>query len=122
MRGRHRVALELEIDRDPGEAEPEDWDLQSFMQAVRAGVARPLRTIRGLVVDTEHDRLSSTLDAMAEDIDEAAQLHWLASARQWPALAHALRSRRPSLEVLVELDQLAAAARRVAERLAAEGL
>jgi hypothetical protein len=92
------------------------------MQAVRAGVARPLRTIRGLVVDAEHDRLSSTLEAMAEDIDEAAQLHWLASSRAWPALAQALRSRRPSLEVLVELDQLAAAARQVAERLAAEGL
>jgi len=116
------VALELEVDEDPEEAEPEDWDLQYLSQALRAGVARPLRTIRGLVVDPDHDRLSNTLSAMAEDIDEAAQLHWLVSARAWPLLAQTLRSRRPSLEVLVELEQLAAATRRVADRLAQEGL
>ncbi len=118
----HRVALELEVDEDPEAAEPEDWDLQHLSRALRTGSARPLRTIRGLVVDTEHDRLSNTLQAMAEDIEEAAQLQWLATAEPWPLLARTLRSRRPSLEVLVELERLAASTRRVAERLLEEGL
>lgn len=118
----HRVALELEVENDPEAVEPEDWDLQHLSMALRAGVARPLRTIRGLVIDPEHDRLSSTLSAVADDLDEAVQLQWLATARAWPDLAWTLRARRPSLEVLVELEQLSALARHLAARLLQEGL
>ncbi len=121
VRGTHRVALELEVDEDPEAAEPEVWDLQHLDQALRSGAATPVRTIQGLVIDTEHDRLSSTLGAVAEDLDDAVHLHWLASAQRWPAIASALRA-RPSLEVLVELEQLAATTRRIADRLRAEGL
>ena len=115
------MALELEVEQDSESADPEDWDLRHLFRALRAGAAKPLRTIRGLVIDTEHDRLSGTLDAVAEDIVETVELHWLASARPWPAIAGGLRV-RPSLEVLVELEELAAATRRIARRLQAEGL
>ncbi len=121
MRGRHRVALELEVDEDPEQAEPEDWDLHHLNRALRSGLARPVRTIRGLVVDMEHDRLSHTLAAIADDIDEAAQLHWLASARPWPRISYEL-SRRPSLEALIELGQLATTTRRIAQQLLRDGL
>jgi len=120
-RATHRVALELEVVEDPEAAEPEDWDLQYLAQAVEAGVARPLRTIQGLVIDSEHDRLSRTLDAVAEDLDESVQLHWLASAKRWPAIAEKLHP-RPSIETLVELERLALAAHAVAGRLRREGL
>src|SRR5262252_6966357 len=120
-RATHRVALELEVVEDPEAAEPEDWDLQYLAQAVEAGVARPLRTIQGLVIDSEHDRLSRTLDAVAEDLDEAVQLHWLASAREWPSISWTLHP-RPSIEALVELERLAATVRQVAGRLQREGL
>lgn len=121
MRGTHRVALELEVEEDPEQAQPEDWDLQHLTQALRTGLAKPLRTIRGLVVDPERDRLSHTLDAIAGDMDEAVQLHWLASSERWPKISPALLP-RPSLEVLVELEQLARSARRIADRLQDEGL
>lgn len=120
-RGTHRVALELEVDEDRDSAEPEDWDLPHLSRALRAGVAKPVRTIRGLVIDSEHDRLSGTLDAVAEDLVETVELQWLASSKPWPAIAGALQV-RPSLEVLVELEELAAATRRIARRLQAEGL
>lgn len=124
MRSTHRVALELEVecDADVERVEPEDWDLQDLSVAIRTGQARLVRTIRALVVDPEHDRVSRTLDAIADGIDETTQLHWLASATEWPWLAETLRWPRPSLEVLVELDLLAAASRAVAERLRREGL
>jgi hypothetical protein len=122
MRGTHRVVLELEVEDDPDEAEPEDWDLQHLNRALRSGVARPLRTLRGLVVGTEHDRLSNTLEAIADDVGEAAQLHWLAIAQRWPLIGRELRSRRPTLEVLIELERFAALARRIGERLHHEGL
>jgi hypothetical protein len=121
-RSRHRVALELEIQGTLDDADPEDWDLQDLARALNAGVARPLRTIRGLVLDPEHDRLSSTLEAMAADIEEAVELQWLATSRPWPLLARALQAPRPSLESLVELEQIAKLARRAAHRLAHQGL
>jgi hypothetical protein len=123
VRGMHRVALELEVDEDPEFAQPEDWDLEHLDRALRSGAARLLRTIRGLVFDPERDRLSSTLGAVAEDIiDETAQLHWLAMSEPCRPIASNLRTCRPSLEVLVELEQLAVATRRVARRLEREGL
>ena len=121
LRTNHRVALELEVVEDSDAAEPEDWDLRYLERAVRAGVATPLRTIQGLVIDSENDRLSRTLEAVADDLDEQVQLHWLASARPWPKIAWTLH-RRPSIEALVELERLSAGIRRVACRLSRESL
>jgi hypothetical protein len=121
LRTTHRVALEIEVVVDPDAAEPEDWDLQHLQHALRAGSATFLRTIQGLVIDSEHDRLSATLDAVAGDLDEAVQLHWLASAKPWPRIASTLHP-RPSIEAMVELEGLAAAVRLVASRLQQEGL
>jgi hypothetical protein len=121
LQATHRVALELEVVEDPDAAEPEDWDLAHLRRAVLDGTAKPVRTIQGHVIDSEHDRLSRTLDAVAEDLDEAVQLHWLASAREWPSISRALRP-RPSIEALVELERLAATVRQVACRLQREGL
>jgi hypothetical protein len=118
----HRVALELEVDEGPDQIEPEEWELRDLLVAMRLGLARPLRTIRGLVVDPVRDRLSTTLLAMAEDVDETAQLHWLATASQSDVVAGTLRSPRPSLEVLVELEHLVGLTRRIGQRLAREGL
>jgi hypothetical protein len=115
------VALELEVVEDPEAAEPEDWDLRHLEHAVRAGVATPLRTIRGLVIDSEHDRLSRRLEAVADDIDEAVQLHWLASSKPWPKIGWTLYQ-RPSIETLIELEQLAAGIRGFACRLKREGV
>jgi hypothetical protein len=121
--GRHRVALELEVDDRAGAIDPEDWDLDQLVHALRSGHARPLRTIQGLVVDAEHDRQSSMLTAIADDLDEAAELQWLASSTMHPAIARvAARRPRPSLEVLVDLQGLAAWARRIAGKLERQGL
>jgi hypothetical protein len=117
----HRVALEVEVVDDPRAAEPEDWDLQYLLRAVRAGMAIPLRTIRGLVIDSERDRLSRTLQAFADDLDESVQLHWLASARPWPSISRRLHP-RPNIESLVELEALQTAIREVAARLRKKGL
>ena len=121
LQATHRVALELEVVQDPDAAEPEDWDLEHLRRAVIAGKARAVRTIQGLVIDSENDRLSRTLEAVADDLDEQVQLQWLASARPWPKIAWTLR-RRPSIEALVELERLSAGIRRVACRLSREGL
>jgi hypothetical protein len=120
-RATHRVALELEVVEDPDAAEPEDWDLQYLAHAVEAGLATPVRTIQGLVIDSEHDRLSRTLEAVGEDLDEAVHLHWLATSRRWPAIAMKLQP-RPSIETLIELERLALAVHDVAGRLRREGL
>jgi hypothetical protein len=118
----HRVAVELEVEEHSDHPPPEDWELQDLASALDSGVARPLRTVRGLVVDAEHDRLSATLAAVADDFAETTQLQWLATAAPWPVIAPSLVAARPSLEMLVELDQLAALTRRVAARLRQEGL
>ena len=121
LRTTHRLALELEVVGDADAAEPEDWDAQHLQYALRAGSAKLLRTIQGLVIDSEHDRLSGTLDAVADDLDEAVQLHWLASAKPWPEIAATLHP-RPSIEAMVDLEQLVEAVRRVSSRLHREGL
>ena len=119
---RYRVALEVQLDHASNEIDPEDWSLQDLARALNAGVAKPLRMIHGTVLDSENDELSRTLEAMASGIEEAVELQWLATARPWPLLARALRSPRPSLEILVELEQLAKLAHRTARRLAHQGL
>jgi hypothetical protein len=121
LRATHRVALELEVVDDPDGAEPEDWDLQYLLHAVQAGVATPVRTIQGVVIDSERDRLSRTLASVAETLDEAVQLHWLASSKPWPTIAWTLHP-RPSIETLVELERLAATVQEVADRLQGQGL
>lgn len=121
IRATHRVALELEVVTHPEAGEPEDWELHHLEQALRAGVATPLRTIHGVVIDSEHDRLSRTLDAVADDLEEAVQLHWLASSKRWPSIARTLYP-RPSIESLLVLERLAGTARQVAAWLRKEGL
>jgi hypothetical protein len=117
MVARHRVALELEVVQGPDEMDPEDWDLQDLRVAVRRGQARVVRTIRGLVVDPENDRLSDTIETLADDIDEAVDLQWLAIGSRHPAIARAVRAKRLPLALLVELQQYAEWGRRIAERL-----
>jgi hypothetical protein len=121
-RARHRVALEVEVDDGPDEIDPEDWELRDLTFALMSGSARAVRTIRGLVVDPENDRLSRTLRAVADDIDEAAQLQWLAVAAKWPMASAVVRSARPPLEILVGLEQLVGLARDLACRLDERGL
>ncbi len=118
----HRVALELEVEEWPDQVAPEDWDLDQLALALRTGIATAVRTVQGHVVDPEHDRLSTLLEAIVEDVGEDVDLQWLATAVPWPVMARALRSLRPSLEVLVELELLVARARHVAERLRQAGL
>lgn len=121
-RARHRVALELEVERDDDEIDPEDWDLEHLVLALRTGQARPLRTIQALVVDPEHDGLSTMLEAVADDLEETADLQWLASATMHPAITRVGRRPRPSLEALIDLQGLATWSRRLAWRLRQEGL
>src|SRR5215472_18186463 len=74
---RHRIGLEIEV--EPGQVlvEPAEWDLDDLNAALRDGVARPVRVIRGRVTDEHHDPLSTTLTGCAEDVDEALRLHWM---------------------------------------------
>src|SRR5438309_8385128 len=89
----HRVALELEVNEEADQLEPEEWGLRDLVVALRAGRARPVRTIRGRVVDPEHDRLSAMLASMADDVEEAVDLHWLATSA--PGLPVGARLRAP---------------------------
>lgn len=114
-RARHRVALELEVDERPDEMEPEDWELSDLAAALLSGWARAVRTIRGTVVDPENDRLSSILLAMADDLDETTQRHWVAVAARWPVTVSIGRRSRPSLEALVGMEQLIAHVRLMAK-------
>lgn len=120
--GTHRLALELEVDDDAVHVAPEEWELRHLAFALHMGVAKPLRTIRGPVVDREHDCLSTILKAMADSLEEAVHEHWLATTPQGEVVARTLGVKRPSLEVMIELDQLTATTRQIASRLAAEGL
>ena len=122
VRSKHRVALELDIDEDPARLEPEAWDLQDLHVALAAGLARPLRMIHGLVLDTERDRLSVTLQAIAEGIGEVVQGHWMISAAPTCPPPAAGRGPRPSIELLVELQAIAEHAERAACRLQQHGL
>ncbi len=122
MRIRHRVALELDMDPETDQLEPEEWDLDDLLVAMAAGLARPLRTIHGMVLDTEQDRLSVTLQAFSEGVDELAEGYWIATASPRVPRATGLCGPRPSLNLLVELETLAEHARRVAAHLRSEGL
>src|SRR5215831_3589029 len=107
VRSKHRVALELDIDEDPAHLEPEAWDLHDLQLALAAGLARPLRMIHGLVLDTEQDRLSVTLQMIAEGIAEVVHGHWIVSATPRAPRSLTDRRPRPSLELLVELEAIA---------------
>ena len=121
VRNKHRVALELDIDEHPAHIEPEAWDLHDLQVALAAGLARPLRMIHGLVLDTEQDRLSVTLQAIAEGIEEVVQGYWIiSSVRDAPRPAS--RAPRPSIELLVELQAIAEHAGRAAHQLRDQGL
>jgi hypothetical protein len=122
VRNRHRVALELDIDEDPAHLEPEAWDLQDLQVALAAGLARPLRMIHGLVLDTERDRLSVTLQAIADGIGEVVQGYWMVSATPTCPPAGASPGLRPSIELLVELQAIAEHAERAACQLHQQGL
>lgn len=119
---RHRIGLEIEV--EPGQAlvEPGDWDLDDLNAALRDGVARPVRVIRGRVTDEHNDPLSATLTGCASDVDEALRLHWMVAESPHAPIQPAEGSPRPSLETLVELQALATHLRRVADRLRAEGV
>ena len=118
----HRVGLEVEVDRDLVVLEPGEWELEDLLAAVREGTARLLRVVRGRVIDEQHDLLSATLAAVAQDLDDTLELHWTASASPDALVQPAPGAARPSLESLVELRELADQARRVADRLRREGL
>jgi hypothetical protein len=122
VRSKHRVALELDIDEDPAHLEPEAWDLHDLQMALAAGLARPLRMIHGLVLDTERDRLSVTLQAIAEGIGEVVQSCWMVSGTPTCAPPAAGRRARPSIELLVELQAIAEHAERAACQLERQGL
>jgi hypothetical protein len=122
VRNRHRVALELDIDEDPAHLEPEAWDLQDLQVALAAGLARPLRMIHGVVLDTERDRLSATLLAIADGIGEVVQGYWTVSATPTCPPAGASRGPRPTIELLVELQAIAEHAQRAACHLQQQGL
>lgn len=122
VRNRHRVALELDIDEDPAHLEPEAWDLRDLQVALAAGLARPLRMIHGLVLDTERDHLSVTLGAIAEGIGEVVHGYWMISATPTSPDSAAGSRPRPSIELLVELQAIAEHAQRAACQLRQQGL
>src|SRR5215469_13314451 len=122
VRSKHRVALELDIDQDPAHLEPEAWDLHDLQVALAAGLARPLRMIHGLVLDTERDRLSVTLEAIAAGIGEVIEGYWMVSAAPTCPRSAAGTGPRPSIELLVELQAIAEHAERAAGRLQDLGL
>jgi hypothetical protein len=119
-RERHRIGLEVDVQRDRAiDVEPSEWDLDDLMNAIRSGVARPRRVVWGRVSDDEHDPLSVTMRAWADDLDAALQLHWLGPEA---VLQPAPGAARPSLETLVALQAVSAEVRRLAGRLGDEGL
>jgi hypothetical protein len=122
MRNRHRVALELDIDEHPAQIEPEAWDLHDLQAALAAGLARPRRMIHGLVLDTERDRLSDTLAAIAEGIEGVVHGYWALSATPRTARPAASGQPRPSIELLVELEAIAGQAQRAARALQDQGI
>jgi hypothetical protein len=122
VRNKHRVALELDIDDDPAHLEPEAWDLHDLQVALAAGLARPLRMIHGLVLDTERDRLSVTLEAIAEGVGEVVQGYWMISATPTCPQPAASRAPRPTIELLIELQAIAEHAERAAGHLREQGL
>lgn len=122
MRITHRVALELDVDQDPDQVVPEEWDLEDLLVALAAGLARPLRTIHGMVLDTERDRLSVTLQAISQGIDELVEGYWIATASPGMPRPSGCHGARPSLGLMVELEAISQHARQVAQHLQSEGL
>jgi hypothetical protein len=121
-RVKHRIALELDVDEEPYQLEPEAWDLRDLQVALAAGLARPLRMIHGMVLDTEQDRLSVMLEAIAEGIDEVVQGYWIASASPDRQPATQASRPRPTIELLVELDAIAEHAHQAARHLQDQGI
>jgi hypothetical protein len=119
---RHRIGLEIEV--EPGQVlvEPAEWDLDDLNAALRDGVARPVRVIRGRVTDEHNDPLSATIADWAGDLDGVLRLHWMVAESPHAPIQPAEGSPRPSLETLVELQAVAAHLRQVAERLRSEEL
>jgi hypothetical protein len=120
--GRHRIGLEIEVDPEQVLVDPDEWDLDDLSAALRDGMARPVRVIRGRVTDERHDLLSATLTAWAGDVDEVLRLHWMVAESPHAVVRPVEGSARPSLETLVELQALAAQLRDVATRLRSEQL
>jgi hypothetical protein len=119
---RHRIGLEIEVEPEQVLVEPAEWDLDDLDAAVRDGVARPVRVIRGRVTDEHNDLLSGTLAGWAGDVDEVVRLHWMVAESPHALIQPVQGSPRPSLETLVELQALAGHLRRVATRLRSEEL
>jgi hypothetical protein len=103
-------------------AEAEGWDLQDLMDALLAGLARPLGTARGGVIDPERERLSATLEALAREVAEAARRYWMAGPSPAFTIPPACRRCLPSLELVVELERFANATRMLAQRLRERGV
>jgi hypothetical protein len=119
---RHRIGLEIEVEPEQVLVEPTEWDLDDLEAALRDGVARPVRVIRGRVTDEQRDLLSTTLAEWAGDVDLVLRLHWMVSDTPNPVIRPAEGAPRPSLETLVELQALAGQLRRVSDRLRGEQL
>ncbi|SRR6266511_1830988 len=119
---RHRIGLEIEVERGRIAVAPGDWDVDDLLSALREGVAHVRRVVRGRVTDEEHDPLSTTIEGWADDLDQALQLHWLVSSSPTVPIQPAPGAPRPSLETLVELRALLDQSKQVAGRLRAEGL
>ena len=119
---RHRIGLEIEVDPEHVLVEPDEWDLDDLSAALRDGMARPVRMIRGRVTDEQHDLLSATLAGWAGDVEEVLRLHWMVAESPHSPIQPEEGSPRPSLETLVELQALAAQLRDVARRLRSEEL
>jgi hypothetical protein len=119
---RRRIGLEIEVEPEQVLVEPDEWDLDDLSAALRDGVARPVRVIRGRVTDDHHDLLSATLTGWAGDVDEVLRLHWMVAESAHAPIHPKDGSPRPSLETLVELQALAAQLRHVATRLRSEQL
>jgi hypothetical protein len=119
---RLRIGLEIEVEPESLLVQPGEWDVDDLNAALRDGMARPVRVIRGRVTDEQHDPLSTTLSDWAGDVDVALRLHWMVSDSPHALIRPVEGSRRPSLETLVELQALAEQLRRVSERLRDERL
>jgi hypothetical protein len=121
MHIKRRVALELDVHGETDQVEPEEWDLEDLLSAMAAGLARPLRTIHGMVLDTERDRLSETLRAISDSLQEVVEGFWISTSS--PSIPRGTPDAgRPSLLLLVELEAVAEQARRVATHLNQSGL
>ena len=119
---RHRIGLEVEVEPEQVLVEPDEWDLDDLIAALRDGVARPVRVIRGRVTDDHHDLLSATLTGWASDVDDVLRLQWMVAETPHALVQREGGSSRPSLETLVELQALAAQLRDIAARLRSEQL